>query len=629
MNKFHVRTLCCVLAMVTAAGIVGCARRDAATYIASANAYIAKSDYKAAIIELKNALQQAPDNGQARLLLANALFATGDIGGAETEVRKAIELQVPGDETYPLLARALVAQGKFKNVTSEIGARKLQSAAARADLGVSLAAAYLAQGDAEKANSSLEASLAENPADVRALLMKAQLAGQRGDLPAARALVKSALASSPDNSDALLMSAQIELASGNPDDAQKVLQSAIDKHPGLLAPRFAMVSLAMKSGKHDVAKAQVAKMKEISPADSRTLYADALLAYADNDNTRAREDIEKVLAGSPDHLPSLLLSGLVNYRLGSYAAAEEALRKVDARVPNDPSVASALATLYLRTGRASQALQTLEPALRQAPDDPALLRMSGEAYLASGDAARAENAYARANELGKPDIGNQVRLAQVRLAAGDTARAFSDLESLATSDSTKYQADLALFSGHLRRREFDKAMAAVDALEKKQPEAGLVPYLRGTVYFVKRDLKNARASFEAALIAQPNAYAPAYDLALIDMQEGHPQLARERYDRLLAKDPKNEQLLLASAELLTVTGGSGGTDQGGARQGGCREPEFGAIAACADHVACTAQRGQGGGRSRTSRAVRDSERCAIDGSTWCGAVIRGRHESGG
>ena len=50
--------------MVTAAGILGCARRDAATYIASANSYIAKSDYKAAIIELKNALQQAPGNGR-------------------------------------------------------------------------------------------------------------------------------------------------------------------------------------------------------------------------------------------------------------------------------------------------------------------------------------------------------------------------------------------------------------------------------------------------------------------------------------------------------------------------------------------------------------------------------------
>src|SRR5690348_9399277 len=213
MIKSHVRTLRCIFAMVMAALVVGCSHRDAASYIASANAYIAQSDYKAAIIELKNALQQAPGNGAARILLAKALFAIGDARGTETEVRKAIELHVSADETYPLLARALVAQGKFENVISEAATRKLESPSARADLGASLAAAYFAQGDAAKGNSLLDASLADNPGDLRALLMKAQFAAQRGDLPSAQGFVKSALAGSPDNPDALLMSAQLELAS--------------------------------------------------------------------------------------------------------------------------------------------------------------------------------------------------------------------------------------------------------------------------------------------------------------------------------------------------------------------------------------------------------------------------------
>ena len=456
-------------------------------------------------------------------MLANALFASGDVGGAETEVRKAIALQASPDEAYPLLARALVAQGKFKDVISETGTRTLDKPAARADLAASLAAAYLAQGDLEKANPLLDAALTDNPADVRALLMKGQLAGQRGDLPAARDFVKSALASSPDNADALLMSAQIELASGNAEAAQKVLQSAIDTHPGLLAPRFAMVSLAMKSGKRDIAKAQVGKMNEIAPADSRTLYADALLAYADNDNNRARQDIEKVLTMSPDHLPSLLLSGLVNYRLGAYAAAEDALRKVDARAPNDPSVVRALATLYLRTGRASQAVQTLEPALRQAPDDPTLLRMSGEAYLASGDAVRAEKAYDAPTR--STSRTSATRCGLRRFAWPPVIRHARSVISSRSRRATRRNTRpiLRLFSSHLRRREFDKAMAAVDALEKKQPRAGArsVPPRHRLPREARSRKTRARASRQA-LKAQPNAYAPAYDLALIDMQEGAP-----------------------------------------------------------------------------------------------------------
>jgi len=94
------------------APLAACTKDDASMYVASAKSYIAKRDYKAAVIEIKNALQREPDNGEARLLLATALMETGDPAGAESEVRKAIVAGAPEDSTYPLLARALLAHGK-------------------------------------------------------------------------------------------------------------------------------------------------------------------------------------------------------------------------------------------------------------------------------------------------------------------------------------------------------------------------------------------------------------------------------------------------------------------------------------------------------------------------------------
>lgn len=141
------------------------------------------------------------------------------------------------------------------------------------------------------------------------------------------------------------------------------------------------------------------------------------------------------------------------------------------------------------------------------------------------------------------------------MAAGDTARGFSDLESLAANESSQSQAELALYSEHMRRREYDRALAAVDALEKKQPKSVLVPALRGGAYLAKRDLVKARANFEKALELQPDYFPAAQSLALIDLQEGNVQAAQERYQRMLAKNPKNEQVLLAQAELLTLSGG--------------------------------------------------------------------------
>ena len=103
-------------------------RNDPASYVASAKAYLAKSDYKAAIIELKNALQKAPDNGEARYLLAKSLLATGD------PCRRG-DRGAQGDRcsstrpTRPIRCsrRRWLRQGEFKKLVAELGDRKLDA----------------------------------------------------------------------------------------------------------------------------------------------------------------------------------------------------------------------------------------------------------------------------------------------------------------------------------------------------------------------------------------------------------------------------------------------------------------------------------------------------------------------
>ena len=431
---------------IAVAGIVGCGGQDAASYMASAKTYAAKSDYKAAIIEIKNALQQDPSSAEARHFLAKALLETGDAVGAEAEVRKAIDLKLPDDLAYPLLARTIIAQGDSKRLLREVSTRKLETPAARADLGVSIAGAYVMQGDLKSAKAWIDAALVDQPENVRALLLQAQFAGQGGDMDSTQKFIDRALAAAPNNIDATLMKVEIELRAGRRDEAGKLLDQLVAAHPRSLQARYASLTFAVTGGKLDFAKEQLAKMKEIQPREFRTVYADAMVSFAAGDNTHARDVVQAILASKPDHLPSHLLSGLSNLQLGAYAVAEDSLLKVLARAPDNPGATRALAAIYLRTGRAPQALETLGPALRRHPNDPVLLRTAGEAYLSSGNPALATTSYERANAIDKDNVGSKVRLAQVRLAAGETQRAFDDLESLSAADSSKYQADLALFA---------------------------------------------------------------------------------------------------------------------------------------------------------------------------------------
>src|SRR5205823_2992109 len=125
-----------------------------------------------------------------------------------------------------------------------------------------------------------------------------------------------------------------------------------------------------------------------------------------------------------------------------------------------------------------------------------VLRAAAEAYIAAGKVGKGAEHYDRANAIDKSDMTSRVRLAQVRLATGETDRAMKDLETLSQTDKSQYQADLALILAHVQRREYDKALAAIAALEKKQPDNPVTSNLRGGVYLAKRDLKAARENFE-------------------------------------------------------------------------------------------------------------------------------------
>src|SRR5262252_8966879 len=157
-----------IVAIVIA--LAACGRNDPASLIASARSYIAKGDASAAIIELKNALQAAPDNAEARFLLAKSLADTGDASGAETEARKALQLGYPADEVYPVLARALLLQGEYRKVVTELGDRLPTNPQARAEVLTAIGLARLAQGESGEARAAIDAALAAKPGDIRAMV---------------------------------------------------------------------------------------------------------------------------------------------------------------------------------------------------------------------------------------------------------------------------------------------------------------------------------------------------------------------------------------------------------------------------------------------------------------------------
>ena len=101
--------------------LAGCGGDSPDKLLASAKDYLAKNDSKAAVIQLKNALQTNPNLAEGRFLLGSALLAGRDPVAAEVELRKALELKHPADAVLPRLAQAMLEQGKLKKLTDEFG----------------------------------------------------------------------------------------------------------------------------------------------------------------------------------------------------------------------------------------------------------------------------------------------------------------------------------------------------------------------------------------------------------------------------------------------------------------------------------------------------------------------------
>jgi putative PEP-CTERM system TPR-repeat lipoprotein len=543
-------------ALAVALFVSACGGPSEADMLASARGYVDKQDHRAAIIQLKSLLQKNGQLAEARYLLGRSLLEQGDVAGAALELRKAADLRHDPSQVTPLLARTLLAQGEHAALIGQYGDTRLPDPAAQADLSVALATAYLAQRQTEQGEAAIAEALKAQPQHVPARLLQARVLADKQQFDAARAIVDQVLAADAQAADAWMLKGELAL---NVDKDRKAaiesFRKAVAARPGLLAAHVSAVTTLFLEGDAEAATAQVAEMKKRFPNHPRTRFFEAELAFNAKDYKAAREHIRPVVQALPTNALALQLAGAAEFRLGSLAQAETYLGKAIQLAPDLQIARRMLAQVYLRTGQPQKTLSTLEPLLSRNPG-AGTLQLAAEAHLQGGDVRQAELLFERAAKIKPDDPRIRTALALSQFGKGKTDSAIAELESIAGSDSGAL-ADLALVSAHLRKQEVDKALLAIDALEKKQPDKPLAPMLRGRVLVLKKDIDGARAQFQKAL-AIDKVYFPAVaGLAALDMASNKPAEARKHFDELIKADPDNVPAKQALAALLTRTGHTG------------------------------------------------------------------------
>jgi len=557
--RLHTRTLPVSLCALTLALLVGCSGGGGGgsdtEQIAAAKALLAKNDNKAAIIQLKSALQKNAKSGEGRYLLGKTLLESGDPVAAIVELLKAQELQVSDDQVIPELARAMLAVGDSAKLMAQYGSTVLKGEQPNVDLKTSLATAYAIKGDTPKSRETIDAALKTLPNFAPAIIMQARLFAAEGKIDEALTLLDKASDSDPKSERASLLKGEFLLfGKRDPDAALVSMRKALSINPNSVPAHAAIANILMQKGQVEETKAEYEQLKKVAPAHPETVLLESHLAFAAGDLNKSRELNDKLLKGMPENLRALELAGATELRWKNYAKAEAHLGQALKLVPSAARPRMLLAQTYLKSGQADKALALLKPVIESPQADAMSLTLAGEAYLQNGDNKRSEEAFARATKIAPENASVRTSAAIAQVARGDTSsNALSQLETLASGDKDT-RADLALISARLQQKDLDGALKAIAALEKKTPDAPMPLLLRGRVLLLKKDQAGAGKAFEAAAAKDPSYFPAVASVAAMDIAAGKPELARPRFEAFLKANPKSFQAKMAIAEMEARTG---------------------------------------------------------------------------
>ncbi|MFO1290746.1 MAG: XrtA/PEP-CTERM system TPR-repeat protein PrsT [Nitrosomonas sp.] len=535
-----------VLILLILTTITACGKaKDADALISEAKQYHEKGDDKAAIIQLKNALQQKPDDREARHLLGAIYNRTGDVRSAEKELSRALSLGMDPARVLPDLGQALLSLGEFQQVLDKT--ETLPEDVDFAEILTLRGNALLGLGRFQEAKELFDQALQDKPDFPDAFIGLARHALSQKDVETAMRFLEEVTTKFPDNTNALIFKGDLLRAQGKNDLALDVYGQAIKARPDQVTGYVNRASVLIGLGKFDSAQQDLNTASKIAPGNLLIAFNQALLDFTQGKHAVALDALQKILSSAPNHMPSVLIAAASHFALGSVLQAEQLVNQYLKVIPNNLYAIKLKASILLKNHAAKQAIDLLTPALKSAQQDPQLLALAGESYMQSKDFDKATEFFEKANALLPESAALHTALALSKLGQGNRESAIAELEVAANLDEQSPRAGVLLVMTHLQTKDFNKALKAVEELEKEQVDSPLVQNLKGSIYVGMQDLAKARASFEKALTLKQDYFPAISNLARLDVQENNLERAKNRFEDVLKRDKKHIQAMHALA----------------------------------------------------------------------------------
>ena len=525
--------------------------------VARADAQIAAHDYRGAMIELKNALQDSPGHVQARARLAQVEFEVGEIAAAEKDLQRAIALGAKSPAVMELQARIDLALGRAQDLLSRIDAKQI-------DLEGSARPLY--RGEAllvlrrfEEAGREFESISKDDPRSGVARIGAADSLAGAGNNDEALRRFDALLSDEPNLATAWLARGLLHARSGDMKSAGSDLErayvlgrdtlDAVHK-VALLAP---LTELRLARGDFVGATAAQAELAHFAPDALPVRLLAARISLARGDHAAAVAQLQRVVVMYPDSAGARFLLGAALFKQGSLHQAETQLMQVLEHAPEHVEARKLLAQIHLLQNRPDAAVQVLLPA--QQPDDTRLDFLLGLARLQQGkeDEGIAHLERAAAAEPGNANIRLDLAAAYLRIGRADKALA---LLSAMNRNSTEVRQSALLIAAQSASGNAPAARAEVERIMVARPRDPNVYNLGAAFYSGEQKFERARALAQRAMELDPGSAVPLLTRAHIELEAGAPAAARQWLEKAVALD-KSGEATLALARLSVRQGDPG------------------------------------------------------------------------
>jgi putative PEP-CTERM system TPR-repeat lipoprotein len=511
-------------------------------------------EYASAVIHLKNIIQENPAHMPSRVLMAQIMINQGNGSAAQIELDRARDGNVDSDRLITLYGQAYILQGKY-NDALDVAKLGQNNGQIESELLLIRGQAYIGKKQYKLAEKAFIATLDLKPKNQLALLGRAQIALQESDVNRSLSYIELSLDSVKPFLNGWVLKSKILHRLGDRQGALVAIDEALKINSNHMSARLTKAMLHIELQDYQAALPHVDYILAEIPNEPRAGYLKAIInASLPNDKTDDSSGNKKlteviatlsavppeVMKNTPDYY---FLAGLTNFQFGNLNDAHRYLTYYLNYVEFDIDTVRMLASIEIQQGDLNSARHLLNKTNVARPGNSDILTLLGLTYLQLGESAKAQYYFEKVVDSYPNSTISVSNLARSKMQSGDYQSAIDALSAIKDNEINGTQIKLLLIDSYQKTKKYTLAISIANALIKEFPKDSFFQQRIGMLYGLNKQLSEARAAFEQALVLDERNIIAMVHLARMDNITGDFDKALNFLQAKLAIFDKNTLLM--------------------------------------------------------------------------------------